>query len=227
MLISKKFEGKERISRVGEAKELVITEGAKKGTSLVIDKDLKELRLEEGKGLHLLLERFAVEGVVKLDVIFVRGGVLVELKKGNIIADLGDNKYARVNKKEVTYIDGSELGDIRDYTWVDSDSLLRNAKVLVGHKYGVDDNNLKSIYVGNLGYNINISEGSGAWGLTIKFVNFYTDLGLEVFDFKVLKDTTSDISSAKPKRPYKKEKNIEEVEVDDSIIEKIVGIDNE
>lgn len=224
MLVSSNFEGKKVIKRRGIAKELVI-EDIIKGTELVVDGEANVLRIKKGRGRHLLLTRFAVVGAVKVDVFFVNGGMVVDLKKGMIIADLGDNKFAKVTKsgveEEISVTDKKAIERIK---WVTYEGLLNSAKILIGHKYSLGTDREKDAYVHNLAYNLAIDEGSVSisdWGLTIKFINFYTDLGLGKFDFAM--GNYKPVIEKPKKRSYTKSKEEKDVDIDDNIIDTLVG----
>lgn len=223
MLVSNKFEGKKIIKRRGIATEVVIDD-IKNGTDLVVDDVANVLRIKNGKSRHMVLSRFAVVGSVKLDMFFVNGGMVIDLKKGMIIADLGDNKFAKVTKKGVEHITSvSDKKTIEGVNWVTYDGLFNTAKVLIGHKYRLGTEKEKDMYIHNLAYNLLIDEGSSSvseWGLTIKFVNFYTDLGLGKFDFSI--GNYKQIVEKPKKRSYKS-KEEKEVDIDDSIIDTLVG----
>lgn len=223
MLVSSKYAGKKIIKRRGIANEVIIDD-IKNGTDLVVDDVAKVLRIQNGKSRHLVLSRFAIVGAVKVDIFFVNGGMVVDLKKGMIIADLGDNKFAKVTKATVDYITSVEdKKAIEGIKWVTYDNLFNTAKVLVGHKYKLESEKDKDMYVHNLAYNLLLDEGSNnalEWGLTIKFVNFYTDLGIGKFDFAM--GTYQHTVEKSNKRSYKS-KDEKEVEIDETIIDTLVG----
>lgn len=224
MLVSSKYEGKREIKRRGIATKLLVGD-IKKGTELVVDVESKVLKLEEGKATHVIVNRFGVIGSAKVDMFFVNGGMVVEIKKGMVVVDLGKDSYAKVTKNSVEYVDiSTEKGKIDSIDWIEYDGLINSAKLLIGHKYNLDTEMVKDLYVHNLAYNLQIDEGTkyfGNWWLTLKFVNFYTDLGLGEFEF--------DLGDAKPVAPKpKRYKPVveEEVEVDDAIVSKLVGVDD-
>lgn len=228
MLVSSKFKGLKEVKRRGIANKLVIDIKSDKGTDLNVDAKNKVLRIVDGKCKHLLLNRFSVIGNVKLDLFFVNGGMVLDLKKGMVVADLGEGIYAKVTKNTVDYINcDTEKGVLEGLNWLSYEGLLSSAKVIVGHKYNLKLDSDKDVYVHNLAYNLSITEGTrdvSNWWITAKFVNVYTDLGLGEFEFKVLEEVEEVVVNYPPKR---KTKAVNTEGVNDAIIDVLVGAEDE
>ncbi len=217
MLVSKSFEGKKVISRRGVAKSLVISTDSD-GTDLQVKQDTKSLEIVSGTSKHIIAKRIGVIGnAVINELFFVVGGMVFVLEKGSIVVDMEDGTYAIVSKTKTNIVK-----EVKDVRWVDYDSLIHNAKTLTKHKYGIDKIRDIDNYVNNLAFEVDLVLGSvsqDSWGLLLKVLNYYEDLGLGVFEFKKIK---KDMNTIIPQiQEDLKSKAIDKV--DDSMVDILVN----
>lgn len=184
MILNKNFENKKEIKRTGVAKKIIINDYDNKYSSkLNINFEEKIITVINGNKKIIATDKIGIIGFVKLDLFFVTGGFIVDLKKGIAAIEKSDGIYIIGKKKPILI--SNEYKNFDSINWQTRDDLAHYLKILTSKKFNINEKKNIDIYLNNLSYslefnNLKILNAENSL-MKISVSDIYNELGCNEF----------------------------------------------
>ncbi|MDM9943957.1 hypothetical protein QVA93_10985 [Clostridioides difficile] len=185
MILNKNFENKKEIKRTGVAKKIIIDnyDDNKYSSKLNINSEKKIITITNGNKKIIATDKIGIIGFVELDLFFVTGGFIVDLKKGLAVIEKSDGIYIIGKKKPILI--NKEYKDFDSINWQTRDDLAHYLKILTSRKFNLNEKEKINTYLNNLTYslefnNLKILNAENSL-MEISVSNIYNELGCNIF----------------------------------------------
>ncbi|MFL8710811.1 hypothetical protein Q3304_08595 [Clostridioides sp. GD02377] len=185
MILNKAFENKKEIKRTGAAKKIIINNHNENeySSKLNIHSEEKIITVINGNKRIIATDKIGIIGLVKLDLFFVTGGFVIDLKKGVVVIEKSDGIYIIGKKKPILI--SKEHENFNSINWQTKDDLSHYLKILTAKKFDLKEREIINNYLNNLTYSLefNNSKILNAENSLMKIYvnNIYNELGCDTF----------------------------------------------
>ena len=213
MYIMEQYARKRKFKRDGLLSSLTLPKGVKLEKSkndIKINVKLKSIDIIVGKHSYALTNKFGVSELSEFTLFFMNDFMVIELQKGYLYLEEGDKIFVLDTKSNIKEFQG----DLCRVHWETFDTILKYCKEFTANKYHLIKNEDIKNYVSNLLYTFKSSyEYNNSKLYTLKLVEMYCDLGIDIFNYEVKEDKKVDKNSeVKVKSNFKEEAYINELE---------------
>ncbi|HFL3653827.1 TPA: hypothetical protein ACG3P3_001551 [Clostridioides difficile] len=185
MILNKNFENKKEIKRTGIAKKIIIDdyEGNGYTSKLSINLEEKIITIISGSKKIIAADKIGIIGFVKLDLFFVTGGFVIDLKKGLVVIEKSDGIYIIGKKKPILINKEHKYFDF--INWQTRDDLVHYLKILTNKKFNLNEKEKVDTYLKNLTYSLEFNNSKILSAenplMKINVSNVYNELGCNIF----------------------------------------------
>lgn len=187
MITSKKFKGITEFSRKGVATKVIIEPDQMKKDLVDIVKDKKNMAIKvvSGKDCWLFTDKFGFADKAVINLLFCDDCMLINVVNGVIYMQEEDVIYSVDQWGTIAY---PSLGR-KTLSWMSVKDVWEHAMSMTQNFYKTPTDTVTADYVNNLTYTIEVhtipsSKAGGSPCLCTRFTDFYSDFGLDVFEFK-------------------------------------------
>lgn len=187
MITSKKFKGISEFGRKGVATKVVVEPEQMKKDLVDIVKDKKNMAIKvvAGKDCWLFTDKFGFADKAVINLLFCNDCMLINVVNGVIYMQEEDVIYSVDQWGTIAY---PSLGK-KTLSWMSMKDVWSHAMTMTQNFYKTPSDSVTESYVNNLTYTIVVntipsSKAGGSPCLCTQFTDFYSDFGLDVFEFK-------------------------------------------